>query len=369
MADKDKFNLFGLTEKQVGQRKVQDAIAFGQQFAGGGPGRGKVALAASLPGLLGAIFDVGGDKAAARARQDALKSAFESSKDDPDNYYAHVAEALNNIGDSQGAMLALEKFKIDKRKKRELDIDEKKVDERSRLKGEQIDLKRELAQMEDDRRRNLAEIEDLRKREIAGEDVRVKLKKMENDMAKHADKMAILENKNEILKDKNDILRIRAGTAQFDAETRRMKLGIDKEIAELKAIQKEKGKLSDAQNKRLQKNYDSYEKFVRSKDLGEVVAKMVDDHPEAGSFFSGVDDKQVAKLIQAEMLDKIAKARIGNVDDFDFDRQLLQTGEDILRRWTTEGENMLGIDRPEMSTPMTGQADDLDAQFNELINK
>lgn len=258
MAD-DKFNLFKLTPKQVGAKKAQDAIALGQQFAGPGRGRGNVALATALPGLLGAIFDVGGEKAQARARQDALKNAFESSKDDPDNYYAHVAEALNSVGDTGGAMSAMEQHRKHRMKTRELNIDEKKVDERSRLKGEQIDLKRELAAMEDDRRRQLAEIEDLRKREIAGEDVRVKMTKLENDMKKHQDKMQVLQDKNDILRDKNDILRIRAGTSQFDAETRRMKLSVDKEIAQLKATLKEKGKLSDAANKRLSKTYDSYE--------------------------------------------------------------------------------------------------------------
>lgn len=367
---KDDFSLFGVTPEQISRRASREATELGLARAQLPRGRGAVALFSSLPGQLGAIFDVDGNQAKARARQEALKHAYDTSKDDPDNYYAHVAEALNKIGDSQGAMMAMEKYRFDKRKRRELDIDEKKVDERSRLQGEKLTLQGKINEMEDERKRQLAEMEDLRKRDLAGEDIRVKMTKLENDMKKHQGKMQILQDKNDILRDKNDILRMKAGTAQFDADTRRMKLGVDKEIAQLKALQKEKGKLSDAANKRLNKAYDSYEKFVRSKDLGEVVAKMVQDHPEAGGFFSAVDDKQMAKLIQGEMLDKISKARLNNVENFDFDRLLLETGDEMLKRWTTEGETMFGaVDISEMNTPMNPKEDDLDAQFNELLNK
>ena len=368
----DQFSLFGgETPEQIRRRIMGEAAGAGQSLAGNAPGRGVVSLAGSLPGMLSGILDLGGQQKKARQRQEALSFAFDVAKDDPDNYYVHIAEALNEVGDVNGALAAMEKHKKHKLKRRELAIDEKKIDEKSRLQSEKLSLQEKLAEAKDQQRRDLAELEDLRKRELAGEDVKVDMLKIENDMKKHQSKMRLMEDKNDILRERVDVLRIRAGTGRYDAETRRMKLKNDKDIAALRAAQKEKGRLSNAEMKKLNKTYDSYEKFVRSKDLGEVVAKMVEDHPEAGGFFSGVDDKQMAKLIQGEMLDKIAKARAGNVDDFDFDRLLLETGDEMLKRWTTEGDAMFGaVTRPEMNTPMTPDGEeDLDAQFNELLGK
>lgn len=363
----DKFSLFGKSPQEVRALQIRQGVEQGRALAGQREGRGAVGLAGSLGGILGGMFDIGGQQKQAKIRQDALSAAYDAAKDDPDTYYAKVAEALHKVGDTSGAMAAMEKHRKHKLKTRELNIDEKKVDERSRLKGIALDQKRELFSLEEEGRKMRAEMEDLRKRDISGEKVGVEMKKIEQKAKDLEFKYERLEKQHEVDKDRIDILRMRAGTDKFNADTQRMKLGVDKEIAQLKLSQKENGRLSKAQNKRLEKAFDSYEKFTRSKDLGDVVAKMVADHPEAGGFFSKVDDEQIAKLVQGEMLDKIAKARAEGVQDFDFDRLLLETGDEMLKRWTTEGENMFSIDRPEMNTPLTKDGEDLDARFEKAL--
>ena len=82
----EKFNLFGLSPEEIRRKGVAEAREQGLRAAGVGRGRGGVALANSLGGILTQMFDVGGQQAAAQARRDALKNAYETSKDDPDNY-------------------------------------------------------------------------------------------------------------------------------------------------------------------------------------------------------------------------------------------------------------------------------------------
>lgn len=350
MAREGRFTLFGFdTPEQVRARIGRTIGQNAQAAAGMAPGRGQVSLASTIGQMIPHLFLDTKEEKLAESRSSAMQNAFERSKGKPTEYYKYLAENLSTVGDQQGAIQALEQFRGIRSQQaaaefaeRELAVKEKRIDERTRMQSEKLELAKENLQLEAELGRAKAEVDrlvNLSQIDINNQKVKnmqASIEEMETKMAQNAEKLRQAD-------EKLDIYRDREATRKFDAQTRRMKVKADERLDKMKLM----GKESKSRAKLIDKSFDDYSRVTQKKDFLKFAKTLVEDDPELGSFFSDVDEDVMANLIRGEVQQAIGEARIRGDENFRYNDAVIQAVYDAAQKYTQQGENIIGIERPE----------------------
>lgn len=365
------FTLFGQpspeeVRQRIGRTAAEDALSLASVP------RGRMGVA--VAGLLGpAIKQAFGQKdpqvQLAEKRSEAMRNAYDRSSGSSIDYYRYLADNLNAVDDPQGAMQALEQYRQLAAGKaatqfaaRKLDIEEKKLSEKTRLQseklalqGEQLDLKAELGRKESEIKRLTAE--------SSSNLNSAKVKKLQADIEALDTKMA---QQAEALRQKDDqieILRHAQATREFDAQTRRMKLKSDERIAQLR----NSNVSGKAAQKILGTALDGYEKATLKKNFVDFAKELVKDNPELGSFFADVDKETMSQLIRGEVLQAIGDARVRGDTGFNYNQAVEQSVLRAAQKYTAKGENPVGIERTQLTFPRADQNLSDEDLMNQLL--
>jgi len=351
----DRFTLFGMqspedVRRSIGRTATSDAL----NFASLPKGRAGVAVANILPKVLGKALgiDTQEDKMA-QARTDSMKNAFDRSKGKPTDYYKFLAQNLNSVGDTQGSMQALEKYRsiqaaqaAGEFKARELDIKEKKGSElflvrseANRIKEEQIETSAELDRANTEIKRLLADsTTDLNSQKV--KNLQAKVIEMDDKLAQSAERLRQADDRIVIERD-------RAATLQFDATTRRMKLKTDEKLAKLKAT----GISNKADEKRMNIVFNDFSKIVQKKSYDKFLADVIESSDEFGGFFSNVDPDVLSTLTRNAVQQKISEARVNKNVDFNLNEATEQAIREVAATFVSEQPGVIGGTNPEVGFP------------------